>query len=385
MLPGAVGYYHIFKPCLFKFRNATARGVRDKLRPIGGYYLQIPGHRLSADTEIGDDAADDSAEYGAFFKYCRLDAAAPEEVGRRHPRRAAADNRGPRAAQRGGARKRLHGLGETLFRAEQLDGAYLHGLVIEAACAAAHAAVAANRARDKGQRVFVEDHGKRLAVAFLSRKPDIFRHILFYRTTLFAGRNEAVGQGNGPFYLPVRGGFRRLPVLFIKRRPRGELFNLFVVHPAEGFAAARGIFVGKLLHPLVAARLQERSRDRHWPDTGAVEFRDVLRVGAAGPRYTQRSAEILGKTARHLERQREERAPGHIHLATSHYVVGIIHREGVRQLHAESKAVRGRLFRETPYHRHRVRVLQIVKEMMVVELHVGKAEFVHLRAGIFIS
>ena len=166
----------------------------------------------------------------------------------------------------------------------------------------------AKGAGDKRQRVLIKYDGERLFKSPRPREPDILRHILPDRAALLTGGDEAVRQGDGPLYLSVRSGLRRLSIFGGERRQLRKFFDLFVVNAAKRRASARVILVGKLFYPLITAWLQQSGGDRDRPNAGAVEQGNIFRISAARPRDAQLSAKVVRKTPRRLKCQREERA-----------------------------------------------------------------------------
>ena len=104
-------------------------------------------------------------------------------------------------------------------------------------------------------------------------------------------------------------------------------------------------------------------------------------IGAAGPGDAHFSGEGFADSGGQVDRQREQRAAGHIHFLAGQFARLHVHGEGVGQFDAELHALRAGQGGQTLQHGHGILPLEVFAEVAVVEGDVVKTQAVQALPG----
>ena len=382
--PRARGHHDVGEALVKELLDARDLAAHLDLRAKG----EAEGHVLVdvvvGDAELGDDVARHAAELVRALDDGDLGAGAREEERGGKASRAATHDRHVLIGRRGEARRTsgtelLHDLVEAAAGSLELGLADARALgLVEAALALGAAGVRAEVAGDVRQGVALHDDLERLGELALVHAGEVGRDVLLDGAAGAARRREAAHERELGVDLVRLGRLDGLLVVLAGGHAGRELGHGVNVHVVQALGA--GEKTGDLEEALVAAGLEDVGGHGDRPDAGRVELADVAGVGAAGVGDAQAAVELAGDAARELDREREERAAGHVHLLARQLAAGHVHRERVGELDAKREALLGAELDEALEHGHGVDPLQVLAEVRVVEDDVVKAQLVQALA-----
>ncbi len=225
----------------------------------------------------------------------------------------------------------------------------------------------ADGARDEGQGVLLADEPQGGGVLALPAQLNVLGNVLADGAAALAGSGEAVQQGHLLAELTAGKGLHGLDVVLIGPGRQGQGLDARHVHAGEGLELQGVQLVADLDEALVAAGLELGGGHGDGPDAQGEELVDVQRVGASGVADAHAAAELLGNPGRHGGGQGEEGLARHVHFLAGQFSALHVHGEGVGELEAELHAGLVRQGLEAAEHGHRVRVLEVLVKVVVVE------------------
>ena len=383
--PRAGGNHDVGEALVEKRLHARDLTAEHGLGAKGEAELDVAVDVVVGDAELGDDVARDAAKGVGALEDRDLGARSREEERRGEAGRAAADDgdvlaRGARDRRHRGGLELAQDLVEAAAGRVELVAADARAVgLVEGALALGAAGVRAEVAGDVRQRVLLDDDAQGLRELALVDAGEVGRDVLADGAAGAAGRREAAHERQLGVDLVGLGRLDGLLVVLAGGHAGRELGHGVDVHDLGALLA--GEKTRDLEEALVAAGLEDVGRHGDRPDAGRVELADVAGVGAAGVGDAQPAVELAGDAARELDREREERAAGHVHLLARQLAAGHVHRERVGELDAEGEALLVAELDQALEHRHGVGPLQVLAEVRVIEDDVVKAQLVEAAAG----
>ena len=367
-LPGAYGEEDVGIALCLQLCHRGGLGVQLYLHAHLLHQSHVLVDGLVADAEGRDHLPDDAAQAVRFFKQRHGDARPAHEVRRGHAGGAAADDGHLPAVRHRRGRRDLGHVGViSLFGRHQLGVSDVHGLVVIIPHTLGHAVVGADGARDERQGVLLGDEPQGGGVRALPAQLDILRNVLVDGAAALAGSGEAVQQGNLFIEFAAGQGLDGLHVILVGPSRQREGLDADHVHAGEGLEVQSVQLVSDLGEPLVAAGLQLGGGHGDGPDTAGEQLVNVEGVGTAGIREAQLPAKLLGHHGGHGGGQGEEGLARHVHLLAGQFPGLHVHREGVGELQAKFQTLPVRQGLEAVEHGHRVGILQVLLEVVIVE------------------
>ena len=225
----------------------------------------------------------------------------------------------------------------------------------------------ADRAGDEGEGVFLGDELQRRAIQPLAAELHVLGDVLRDGAAALTRRGEAVEPRDALFALAAGQGLDGLDVARVRVAGGVQVTEGLRVRAGEG-AVGQGLdLFDHLQQAIVAAGLEDRRRDGDGPDARGEQLVAVEVLRAAGEGDAHFAPELAGDAVAHLDRQREEAPPGHVHLVVRQLAARRVDGKGVRELQAELHAGLVGQCLQPLEHRHRVCPLQILAEVVVVE------------------
>ena len=385
MFPGADGNDHISESFRFQFFDGPDFPAAHNLRTQGPADRNILFDRVRADPEAGNHMGDHAAGFVPAFKHGDRYTGPAQECCRRKSRGTRSDHRDLFAAFLFSCAQGRQNSLISAARRFQLGLPDMQGFLIIVAHALVPAVMGADGPGNKRKRIPFQDDAQRLFRLLLQHRLQVSRNILSDGAAVPARSRKAVEQRQRLPGLPVRQRFHRFPVQAGRADALIQCFHRLHVDAPEGFVSAVHQAFSDLDHPPVSTRLQDRGGHGDRPDPRAEQVGGIVDVRAARIGDAQASAESLADPRRQVDSQREERAAGHVHFPAGQFALRYVHRERIRQLHAELKTLflcqGGQAFQ----HRHRVFPLQILPEVPVVKMNIVESQAVQPASGVFIS
>ena len=207
----------------------------------------------------------------------------------------------------------------------------------------------------------------------LAQQADILRNILLDGAGRHAGGDVAVQQRqrlasiNALFRLPLFLGVVHAHRFF---RQRVEALDIDLRHvPAVGFL--------QLAHALaqaqISSRLQQVGGHGDRANTGVENLANVELAGAAGVGDRQLAVKRPREQGGHVDREREQRAPGHIHFIPGQRPLVVDGAEGVGQLDAKAEAALLRQRHQARQHLQRPVDLKVVVKRRFAKADIAEA------------
>ena len=357
----------------------------DELCAVGGAELDILVDRGISDAEGRNDMTDDAASLLRALEDGDIGTGTRQERGSRKTGRASTHDSDLLVRHIATPLELRHDLREAFLCCLELQIADVDMLLVVVPHAAVSAGMRADRARRERKRVALEDDLESVGIPALADRTDVARYVLTDRAVFAAGCREAIDEGKRACDVAVRQRLDGLAIARTLERSIDERMHGSRIDAREWLIIDPIEHLGNLAEACIAAGLELVCSHRHRPDAGIDERIDAVRIGTARIGDAELSVKLVGDAGGQRERERIERASGHIHLAARQLSPRHIDRERIRELHAELEATLCTERRETPEHRHGILPLEVLVEVMLVEDDVVEAEGIERLPGILIA
>ena len=280
-LPGADSHDHIGKALFPEFLNRGDLPPADKLCAESKADRDVLFYLWRNDAEVRNGMGDDTAGFFTAFKYRHRNAGSGQEGSRGEARGACADHSDllsgaacTAGAAGGTGLRRAQGreyLCAGCSGCREFGLADVQGLLVVIAHALVPAVVGADRSRNEGKGISLQNDAEGLLRILLSHGPQVGGNILADGTSLPAGGCEAVKERELFFDMAVRERFDRFCIETGGCRVFVHCLDGCDVHTSKGGAAAVHETVRDLAHPLVSARLEHVGGHGDGPDPRVKE------------------------------------------------------------------------------------------------------------------